>query len=629
MLYEATSLYLLLSNNRLGSLIQLSLDLYHVAIVTNYTHNHKKSYSNTATSTITTMTTTTTDYQEQQYAELFELTTHFISLLKSIALRINAETLQFFLVYPYDTNTAYNNNNNKKKITTITSNNVKDNQMEEVEEGDDVDKIKMMTKKKKNRGRNTSTVLSSLPKIEFPLYRKSLSFCSSQYDSFVRITAFNICMNLIRASSQEKVSSSSDIVPIQYPNHPKSNNNNSMTIHVKVPNAGTLCNLPTISLQDRLGIMKYICSPPRVELLVSSIFLNIATICTSLEENIQLLYSVDETIETLDDIWTPKQQQQRKHEHTTTPTLEASSFHQRADCVRTIRNLATDLEDELFLLNDILKIGLLGLNEQIVERILTTMIYPQLLQPLHSWLQYYHENSKQRKPMTSTPSPTRIESSDPENIMLSQATASLFFATILFRSITHKPTNHVIFTALCHPMTPHESKSYIVSRSFFPEEYMSYENESIDSYDFRNDSFVDRPPPIEDDSSTVEPSEQAAVFILSPALFILFQSAMSNTKADMIETKLNPYRHALLTALSLSTKFPLLSKVATYLLDSIFARFSPPVVKNILQIHEGIANDDSLIHDLMSSLYSNLITESVSPIGKLLFLNVLVSTFMF
>ena len=556
---RATSLYLLLSNNRLGSLIQLSLELYHHAI-------QKKIPDRS--------TPNTKEIQQEQYAELSELTTHFISLLKSIALRINAETLQFFLVYPY-------------------------------------------TEKKRQVSKDEDTSPSPLPPIiEFPLYAKSLSFCSSQYDSFVRITALNICMNLIRASSLEDSSSVitsalpsattslTTITPSEARLENQLNVSIPITLNDKVPNAATLCNLPAISLQDRLGIMKYICTPTRVEALVSSIFLNVATICTSLEENIQALYVVDERLENLDD------SRESTPQEGSNPNFE-SSFKERGECVRTIRNSAADLEDELYLLNDMLKLGLLGLNEQIVERILTTMIYPQLLQPLHSWLQYYHETP--RKSMTITPP----FGSDQENIMLSQATTALYVATILFRTVTHKPTLHVIFTALCHPLTPHESKSYIVSRSFSPKEFISYENESMSSYDFRHDVFVDRPP-VQDESLAGELSEQQAVFILSPALFALFQSAMSDTNTEWIETKLNPYRSALLSSLSLSKKFPLLSKVAAYLLDSILASLSPAVVNNILQLHDEKESNsnDGIFHELMSSLYSNLITESISPSGK-------------
>ena len=50
------------------------------------------------------------------------------------------------------------------------------------------------------------------------------------------------------------------------------------------------------------------------------------------------------------------------------------------------RNLLHDLmagvQDELLLLNDLLKVGLISLNGQTIEMILATFVYPMLLQPL-------------------------------------------------------------------------------------------------------------------------------------------------------------------------------------------------------------------------------------------------------
>ena len=34
--------------------------------------------------------------------------------------------------------------------------------------------------------------------IEFPLYARALDFCAAHHDSFVRVTAMNICLNTLR-----------------------------------------------------------------------------------------------------------------------------------------------------------------------------------------------------------------------------------------------------------------------------------------------------------------------------------------------------------------------------------------------------------------------------------------------
>jgi hypothetical protein len=37
--------------------------------------------------------------------------------------------------------------------------------------------------------------------IEFPLYARALEFCNSNQDSFVRLTAMNICLNTLRLAA--------------------------------------------------------------------------------------------------------------------------------------------------------------------------------------------------------------------------------------------------------------------------------------------------------------------------------------------------------------------------------------------------------------------------------------------
>jgi hypothetical protein len=76
---RATSLYALLSNNHVNALIKLHLKWYEAA------EKHRigvQDASNYGTPAVT------------------ELTTHFVTFLKSLAMRMNAQTLQFFLIFP-------------------------------------------------------------------------------------------------------------------------------------------------------------------------------------------------------------------------------------------------------------------------------------------------------------------------------------------------------------------------------------------------------------------------------------------------------------------------------------------------------------------------------------------------
>ena len=124
---RVTSLYVILSNNYINELIDLPLQLYEQAV-----------RQKTSAARI---------FANPEYTEL---TTHFVTFLKSLAIRINAETLQFFLTFH-----------------TTTAN-----------------------------GADTATTT-----IDFPLYERALAFCVADQDSFVRTTALSICLNSLRLTT--------------------------------------------------------------------------------------------------------------------------------------------------------------------------------------------------------------------------------------------------------------------------------------------------------------------------------------------------------------------------------------------------------------------------------------------
>ena len=105
---------------------------------------------------------------------------------------MNAETLQFFLTYPADTaiegdtdyleetkdeyreESDYNDNDDERPLDEIASNS-------EIKDQPQV-----------NRPVAVKTI-----QVEFPLYERALEFCSAHHDSFVRVTAMNICLNTL------------------------------------------------------------------------------------------------------------------------------------------------------------------------------------------------------------------------------------------------------------------------------------------------------------------------------------------------------------------------------------------------------------------------------------------------
>ena len=228
-----TSLYLLLANDRLNDLIDLPFHKYSSFVGSND-------------------------------AELNELSTNFVSFLKSLAMRINSATLQFFLTFPGEkadriTSSSPHFTSNKIELPTFT-----------------------------------------VPEVSFPLYARALQFCTADQETFVRTTAMNICLNILRLASLPSIPSSCD-------------------------SSDPMCNDMTLTLRDRIIISTHACSQDKVLALITPISSKIVQLCGWLEDSI-------------------------------------SSFHAFAGYAgmpqlrRKIRDIVLDLQEEFVLLDDVFKV---------------------------------------------------------------------------------------------------------------------------------------------------------------------------------------------------------------------------------------------------------------------------------
>ena len=304
---RATSLYFLLSNQRINELIDFQLDQYLDAM--------RSSQKNQTSSSS---------------AEMAELDTYFITFLKSLAMRMNAETLQFFLRYP-------------------------DTDLE----------------KKNDLVRNLE--------VEFPLYARTLQFCSPYQDSFVRITAMNICLNTIRLSTvitnpsdeendekealdhlttfqneetkddsdnnDESESPKENDIKESTPDNTGTDKENAERtsptqssskldkIKYSSPD-GTLVNvdLPT---RERLAIAHHVCTPSRVQAFASPIFIKLTHLCGDLIEALHDLNDLDIEIGEQD---------------------EKDNNTQRKKITSFIESIVADLQNELMFLDDLLEV---------------------------------------------------------------------------------------------------------------------------------------------------------------------------------------------------------------------------------------------------------------------------------
>ena len=201
---RATSLFFLLSNNGVNELVDLPLALYSQA--------ERKRLGATPKDTGRRFTT----------AELAELTTHFVTFLKSLAMRMNTETLQFYLKYPM--NPTF----------------------------DDKDASE------ETRARA----------IEFPLYARALDFCAAYHDPFVRITAMNICLNTLRLTT---------VVPVAGGDIADDDAEGSSP-------DGVMHNAIALPFRERLAIATHTCAPSRVSRLASPIFTKLSNSWCQVQE---------------------------------------------------------------------------------------------------------------------------------------------------------------------------------------------------------------------------------------------------------------------------------------------------------------------------------------------------------
>lgn len=324
---RATSLYFLLSNNYINELINLPLELYAIA-------EQQKRGDNL------------NGFSAKRYSspELAELSTHFVSFLKSLAMRMNKETLQFFLTYPAErrddfnalTSSAYfsqEGSHGVKKRTRKPRASQEDQPLDEIETNRSAPQVKV--------GVSQPVVVPEV-EVEFPLYARALDFCSTNQDSFVRVTAMNICLNTLRLTTVCEEEHTGG------PGSPTSDSRSSPD--------GVLHNAEPLPIRERLAIAQHVCAPSRVEGLVSPIFTKLAQLWGILEE---LIREVDSSAN--------KQSSNAPSSGNTdsddmaytrnTKAEKAKEEVRRTRLTDSVKDAVANLQDELLLLEDVFQVS--------------------------------------------------------------------------------------------------------------------------------------------------------------------------------------------------------------------------------------------------------------------------------
>jgi len=498
----------LLSNNRVNELIGLPLRVYAEA----QEREHEERCGGEVK----------VKRQWKDSAEMNELATHFISFLKTLAMRMTTETLQFFLSYP----TA---GEEEEEVFTSETN---------------VD-------------------------VKFPLYARALEFCGADQDSFVRVTAMNICLNTLRLATVPTTSaeSSSGLENFSTPDTSLS--------EVDLPQ------------RERLAIAHHVCSPSRVQELVSPIFSRLAQICGDLEEAIK---------------------------HLDGDALEKENEAVRRKHKSCIRDVVGTLQDELMLLDDVLKVGLISLNEQTIEMMLATFIYPLLLQPLLLYAQrhprHYTDESgfsngngvetkeflKDQGGTASHPfsvdsvsnsllrsgllggeeeDPEENPEEDPPNHPSSSSThhapdaspakTALFALASVFNSISNRHLLRLLFASLLHPLAPDASGAIVMTAKpnvvRVSRDHMSIRIDHLaqDHYGFGKEEESNGY-----GSKDANDDCERCVFVLAPTLAYILEGGVAEDADKKVELKMrpNPYRRVILACLAGADGMIHLQKIA-------------------------------------------------------------------
>jgi hypothetical protein len=558
---RATSLYIILSNDHLNTLIDLSLDRYAAA---ESTRRQAESGS---------------DDQQQQGVfaspEMTELTTHFVTLLKSLALRMNAETLQFFLQYPKEgeTGVPISSPHYSPKRGTNGS----------MDNGDDADEHAKEAAAAEQQGTQEALQVS------FPLYQRALDFCAAHQESFVRVTAMNICLNTLRLTTIEPtvVEASSDLEEEEGAFGTTAESSVQPQRSLSSPD-GALHTAQALPFRERLAIARHTCIPSRVERLIAPIFTKLSERWTALDEAIR---EIDEHTG-----------QARENEGPFEKVAKAKEEVRRKRLVRTFLDRAADMQDELLLLEDVFKVGLTVLNEQLIEMMLATFIYPMITQPLLNFYQRYTSKMDESR-ISNAQNPFGRHGADCGDLALSlapfsgPAKTSLFTIANVFESLSNPALLRLLYTALFHPLSPDATSVPTVRSNLVVSAVDDKGNATIRLDSLRNNEGL-----IPNDRSTylfgttpnnrrlsrtkgpdlaLLEDKEVCVFVLAPALAEVLEFD-GHDMGLVARTRTNSYRVAFLQCFDVPHDFSEVRSLAACAMDAAVSCFEAKFAADIM-----------------------------------------------
>jgi hypothetical protein len=546
---RATSLYIILSNDHLNTLIDLSLDRYAAAESTRRAGD---------------------ETQGGIFAspEMTELTTHFVTLLKSLAMRMNAETLQFFLQYPKEGETGVPISSPHYSPKRGTNGSTDD------------DEHAKESAAAEQQGTHEALQVS------FPLYQRALDFCAAHQESFVRVTAMNICLNTLRLTTIEPtVVGTSD----REEEGAFGTTEAAVQSHRSLSSPdGALHTAQALPFRERLAIARHTCIPSRVERLIAPIFTKLSERWTALDEAMR---EIDEHTGQTSENKGPFEK-----------VAKAKEEVRRKRSVRAFLDRAANMQDELLLLEDVFKVGLTVLNEQLIEMMLATFIYPMITQPLLNFYQRYKAKMDESR-ISNAQNPFGRHGADCSDLALSLASFSgpaktaLFTIANVFESLSNPALLRLLYTALFHPLSP-DATSVPTVRSNLVVSVLDDKGHAT----IRLDSLRNNEGPIPNDRSTylfgttpnnrrlsrtkgpdlaMLEDKEVCVFVLAPALAEVLEFD-GHDMGLIARTRTNSYRVAFLQCFDVPHEFSEVRSLAACAMDAAVSCFEPKFAADIM-----------------------------------------------
>jgi len=161
---------------------------------------------------------------------------------------------------------------------------------------------------------------------------RALEFCAAHQDSFVRVTAMDICLNTLRLTTV----SLPDEEDTDEEDDPSASSPDGVLHHAR-----------PLPFRERLAIAQRTCVPSRVECLIAPIFTKLAERWNCVDDQIREIDNIKGmTVAEGCDLARARNEK----------VARAKENVRRERMVRAFRDKAADLQDELLLLEDVFKV---------------------------------------------------------------------------------------------------------------------------------------------------------------------------------------------------------------------------------------------------------------------------------